>query len=423
MENVVSKRCLAAGCNKTMPSYGLVWKKPTHCATHGKLEGMENVVAKRCLAEGCDKQPNYGLEWNKPTHCASCKLEGMENVVDKRCLAEGCKKQPSYGLVWKKPTHCASCKLEGMENVVDKRCLIEGCNKRPSFGLIWKKPTHCGNCRLDGMEDVINKRCLAEGCDTQPCFGLVWGKPTHCATHGKKEDMENVVAKRCLAEGCTKQPNNGLVWKKPTHCGNCKLDGMEDVVHERCLTPYCETYPSNTAYDGYCLRCFMYTFPDRKVARNYKTKEQAIVDHVQEHFPEFTWITDKRISDGCSLRRPDLLVDFGSHVAVVEVDEDQHQGYDCSCENKRLMELSKDVGHRPLVFIRFNPDKYVDGCGTRVDSCWKKGTDGIVKLSNSDRVDWDQRLTVLSNQIEYWTKNKTLKMVEVVELFYDGWRE
>jgi hypothetical protein len=167
----------------------------------------------------------------------------------------------------------------------------------------------------------------------------------------------------------------------------------------------------------------MYTFPDRKVARNYKTKEQAVVDHVQEHFPEFTWIADKRISNGCSLRRPDLLVDIGSHVAVVEVDEDQHQGYDCSCENKRIMELSKDVGHRPLVFIRFNPDKYVDMCGTRVDSCWKKGTDGIVKLSNSDRIEWDQRLTVLSNQIEYWTNNKTLKTIEVVELFYDGWIE
>ena len=86
------------------------------------------------------------------------------------------------------------------------------------------------------------------------------------------------------------------------------------------------------------------------------------------------------------------------------------------------MELSKDVGHRPLVFIRFNPDKYVDGSGTRVGSCWKSGTDGIVKLSNSDRADWDQRLTVLSDQIGYWTKNKTQKMIEVVELFYDGWR-
>ena len=31
---------------------------------------------------------------------------------------------------------------------------------------------------------------------------------------------------------------------------------------------------------------------------------------------------------------------------------------DCSCENKRIMEISQDLGHRPIVFIRFNPDEY-----------------------------------------------------------------
>ena len=375
--------CLADGCNKH-PSYGLVWGKPTHCATHGKKEGMENVVGKRCSAEGCNTTPSYGLPGGKRTHCSGCKLDGMENVVAKRCLTLGCTKQANHGLIWGKPTHCGVCKTESMQNVVVKRCLTLGCNTTPSYGLVWKKPTHC-------------------------------------ATHGKLEGMKDVKNIRCLTEGCNNQPSYGIPGGKRTHCGVCKTESMQNNNHKACLTPYCETYPSNTAYDGYCLRCFMYTFPDRKVARNYKTKEQAVVDHVQEHFPEFTWIADKRISDGCSLRRPDLLVDIGSHVVVVEVDEDQHQGYDCSCEHKRLMELSKDVGHRPLVFIRFNPDKYVDERDARVDSCWKRGKDGIIKLTNSDRIEWDQRLAVLSSQIEYWMNNQTQKTVEVIELFYDGW--
>ena len=43
---------------------------------------------------------------------------------------------------------------------------------------------------------------------------------------------------------------------------------------------------------------------------------------------------------------------------MVEVDENQHNNYDCSCENKRLMELAQDLGHRSMVVIRFNPDAY-----------------------------------------------------------------
>ena len=57
------------------------------------------------------------------------------------------------------------------------------------------------------------------------------------------------------------------------------------------------------------------------------------------------------------LRRPDLMVDLGYQVVIIEIDENQHISYDCSCENKRLMQLSQDVGHRPVVFIRVHPDK------------------------------------------------------------------
>ena len=87
-------------------------------------------------------------------------------------------------------------------------------------------------------------------------------------------------------------PNFGLEWKKPTHPTYGKSEGMENVVSKRCITPYCETIADTSAYDGYCLRCFMYTFSPR----NYKTKEQVVGDHVQEYFG---WIADKRISDGC----------------------------------------------------------------------------------------------------------------------------
>ncbi len=73
-----------------------------------------------------------------------------------------------------------------------------------------------------------------------------------------------------------------------------------------------------------------------------------------------TWICDRRIEGGCSRRRPDLFLDMGSHIVIVEVDENKHDEYDCTCENKRLMEISQDLNHRHTVMIRFNRDGYVD---------------------------------------------------------------
>ena len=153
------------------------------------------------------------------------------------------------------------------------------------------------------------------------------------------------------------------------------------------------------------------------MSRNYKTKEKATSDHVRKVFPHLTWFTDCRVPDGCSKRRPDLIVDLGYQVIVIEIDENQHDTYDCSCENKRLMEISQDVDHRPMVFVRFNPDDYVDAANVEHPSCWKLGKDDVVRVR--DEEEWNTRLDVLCNTIQYWLDNKTEKTIEVVHLFYD----
>ncbi len=63
-----------------------------------------------------------------------------------------------------------------------------------------------------------------------------------------------------------------------------------------------------------------------------------------------------------------MFLDLGYQVVIVEIDENQNIDYDCSCENKSLMELSLDVNHRPIVFIRFNPDEYTEN-DVKTTSC------------------------------------------------------
>ena len=161
----------------------------------------------------------------------------------------------------------------------------------------------------------------------------------------------------------------------------------------------------------------MYLFPDKPNSRNYKTKEIAVVEFLQTTFPALTLVTDKKIADGCSRRRPDILIDFGEQVLCVDIDENMHISYDCSCEHKRLMEISQDIGHRPLVFLRFNPDAYLDGKGKRVYSSWGLEGHGVSVIKRP--VDWEHRLTVLKEHVQYWVEHRTEKTVEVVELFYD----
>lgn len=170
------------------------------------------------------------------------------------------------------------------------------------------------------------------------------------------------------------------------------------------------------------MNCCLHYHPDIDVARNYKTKERTTVDHVHANFSNVTWITDRRIPDGCSKRRPDTMVDFGTHLVVIEVDENQHEDYDCSCENRRLMELSQDVGHRPLVFIRFNPDDYIDFDKVVHKTCWTPGKDGILRVSRNNEKEWNYRLSVLVDTIKYWFDNPTEKTLEIIHLFYDGFR-
>jgi hypothetical protein len=100
----------------------------------------------------------------------------------------------------------------------------------------------------------------------------------------------------------------------------------------------------------------------------------------------------------------------------IEIDENQHVAYDCSCENKRIMEISQDINHRPLIFIRFNPDEY-----NNITTCWGINSHGICVVKRSKIAEWNERLQTLKNHITYWInpENTTNKTVETILLYYD----
>jgi hypothetical protein len=108
-----------------------------------------------------------------------------------------------------------------------------------------------------------------------------------------------------------------------------------------------------------------------------------------------------------------MLIGFG-----IEIDENKHDTYDCSCENKRIMQISQDVGHTPIVLIRFNPDKYTDDTGNKITSCWGLDGKNIMSIKKCKVKEWTERMNALNNQIQYWVDNPTDKTVETIQLFY-----
>jgi len=414
--------CIHPEC-KTRPNYNKEGEtKAVYCFAHKKT-GMIDVKNKKCIHPDCKTQPHYNnAGMIKGLYCLEHKLVGMVNVKDKTCIHPYCKKRPSYNKEGeRKPAYCFAHKMPEMLDVINKNCLHSECKTQPSYNKEGeRKPVYCFAHKMPEMVDVRNKTCVHPECKKQPYYNNAGEKRAmYCVTH-KKNEMVNVVSKTCIHTDCKTQPTyNADGEKKVLYCSEHKLVGMVNVVSKMCKTYLCSTLVQEK-YDGYCLFCYMNMFPDKPVSRNYKTKEYSVVEYVKSKYPTLTWIADKIIHGGCSKRRPDLLLDLGDQIVIVEVDENQHTDYDCSCENKRIMELSQDLGHRPVVFIRFNPDDY-DKNGTNITSCWELDKKGICVVKKTKKDEWVQRLQVLEEHINYWINplNITDKTIETIQLFYD----
>ncbi len=267
---------------------------------------------------------------------------------------------------------------------------------------------YCKDCNGSGFCEHGKYKNLCRDCSSSSYCEHKKYKPL-C-----KECQGSSICEHGIQKTICKVCKGSQICKHNKQKSRCKECGGSQL----CKSKWCEKH-GNKKYDGYCLFCYVHLYPDNQIVRNYKTKERDVVDRIQKIYPNFTWVHDKKIQDGCSLKRPDLLLDLGSHIIIIEVDENAHSDYDCSCENKRLMLLSQDVGHRSIVFIRFNPDDYIDKDGNKIKSCWKiNNLTGLLTIDPKKISEWEVRINILIEQIKYWVDNPSDKMIEIIQLFY-----
>ena len=236
-------------------------------------DGLRSRFCKECKSDGmiepnrklckCGVRPTFNIIGLKAEYCNSCKSDEMVNVSDKRCF---CGKLTSpcfnyFGLVGK---YCFDCKLPDMVDVRNLRC---ECGKsKAGFNFDGLNARFCSICKLEGMIDVIHKKCNCG--KNQPNFNFEGLQSEYCSVC-KLDGMINVHHKLCFCGNAHPIYNyEGLIAQ---YCSKCKTDDIIDVKHLKCKTNLCNTRVEEK-YEGYCFRCFIYTFPDKPMSKNYKTK-------------------------------------------------------------------------------------------------------------------------------------------------------
>jgi len=161
-----------------------------------------------------------------------------------------------------------------------------------------------------------------------------------------------------------------------------------------------------------CISCFYHYYPNDEIPRRYKLKQHYFNEKLIEEFGDI-FQYDKVIKCGCSKRRPDWFIDCFKYSIIIELDEDQHK-YE-SCDEKRMMELFQDLGNRPLVLIRINPDKY-KGKTKKRKGCFDFDEKNIL-ICNEKK--FNKRFNILVKMIKYYIDNEPEKEITMEKLFFD----
>ena len=367
------------------------------CSKH-KADNMVNLLCKLC---NCGKsRPTYNYEGIPANFCKDCKSDDMINVNDRMCNCG--KSRPSFNLKGLKPEYCSKCKTSDMINVKDIPCKC-GKSTRPNFNFEGLKPEYCSKCKTEDMIDLVHGKCKCG--KSQPSFNYEGLIAKYCGKC-KKENMIMVRKRLCI--NCdTNQATYNLKGLKAQYCNACKTEDMINVM-DKCKNPDCVS-SGNIKYKYYCTFCFQHLFPNDTAALNIrkKTKEIYVRDFLKENFGYF--IHDIPLWTGncdCSHRRRiDFRILIGNTLLCIEVDENQHKSYSESNEEIRYNDLYM-IHSGKFIFIRFNPDTYINSNGTKKNNCMKSR---MTYLENE-----------INNQIDRINNEQNEELIEFVYLFYNN---
>jgi hypothetical protein len=414
MIDIISKRCSFKDCKKR-PNFNFEGEeKALYCKQHSQL-GMIDIKNKRCISEGCKKNPLFNFEGEvKRLYCKQHSLSGMVDIKNKRCISEGCKKNPLFNFEGEeKALYCKQHSQLGMIDIKNKRCISEGCKKQPTFNFEGEeKALYCKQHSQAGMVNIKDKKCSFDNCRLQAIYNLPNMFPAFCKRH-KKDGMLESPRKKCLKKECNQIAQYGIL--TPLRCEIHKIKDDINLVERHCQNKLCQNGNAIDILDhnGFCVS-FCSALKQYEIYKKHQKKKEEFVGKLLErhiHLPFY--MRDSAGDNGCSNNRPDFVYHLGTHILIIEVDENQHKSY-TNCghtkeekikrENNRMYNISGEFDFLPIIWLRYNPDNFkVDGKN--------------VKIIESERQ------SILIKWVEKCISYKDFKGILVKYLFYDEYKE
>jgi hypothetical protein len=381
---------------------------------------------KYCIA--CDiKEAYYGFPDTTSTFCGNCQIKDQMILYTHlpKNKPESFIVEINKDLLFDKDYITTLLNTEGFKFRYGangkKVCLV--CEEKAAIsGFPDTTATHCTDHQLKGIMVSYKFPCKCpqgkkEG--KRKIYGKVDEKTgkikaTNCI-FCKTDDMfssqptENKVCDHCNKTRAT----YGFPGKGMSRCFSCKEDLMEDLAHlsQRCINckDWVDSRRGIKELDDYCSPCFQQIFPLdlRTLKMHRKTKEIAVRDFINLNYQGFQHDKPLEYSIDCDCthrRRIDHRKLFGNTMLCIETDEYQHKKYDSQDENDRYHDLFMAFSCK-FIFIRFNPDSYIDSYGDNTNP----------PLSNR----LDELKTMIDNQIERIECELNTEPLEVHYLFFD----
>lgn len=116
---------------------------------------------------------------------------------------------------------------------------------------------------------------------------------------------------------------------------------------------------------------------------------------------------------------PDILLSLENYSIIIEIDEYQHSNYEDIYEKERMNIIHNILSHK-TIFIRFNPDSYLDENYNRIKSPWVYYRREL-KLCSDKKIseEWNNRLNNLKDKIDYYINNEPKEEFTEVYLYYN----
>ena len=323
--------------------------------------------------------------------------------MPKKCIQEGCTKSPNYNLPTEtKALYCVEHKLENMIDVKHKRCIQDGCTKIPNFNLPNEtKALYCVEHKEKTMISVRHKYCQFTKCKEKPIFGLKNKRAQYCITH-KLPNMINIVLEnKCNVLDCNEEYENIVGTEK--YCKKHTPETYSTVIKRLCK--YCDIREDSKHV---CKDC-------KKIQHK---KEWAVVRYLRKVIDTKFEYDSSKMLQGCSKKRPDVYFELSKHCVIVEIDENQHNNYEDSCECARINEIVNGIGGKSVIIIRYNPD-IVKNKGKEVHVINSERIDLLVKTIKDELVKEYDSFIVKTIQLYYndnYEKYKPIKEENITDL-------